>query len=98
MVLNKEKTKARWIDSAKNTKTKPLNFQSYQEPVKSLGVNLSWLSYNQDRNNNPNFFVKIHKMDIKLHISCNERFNFVGRTMLVKSLSIFRILVDDNFF
>lgn len=68
MVLNKEKTKARWIGSAKNTKTKPLNFQSYQEPVKSLEENLSWLSYNEDRNNNLNFFVKIHKMDIKLHM------------------------------
>ena len=37
-----------WIDSAKNNKTKHLSFQPYQEPIKSLGVNLS---YNQDRNN-----------------------------------------------
>ena len=53
-----------WIGSAKNNKTKPLSFQPYQEPIKSLGVNLS---YNQDRNNNLNFFVKIHKMDTKLN-------------------------------
>ena len=46
--LNKKKTKAMWIGSAKNDKTKPLGFQPYQEPIKSLGVNLS---YNQDRNN-----------------------------------------------
>ena len=46
--LNKKKTKATWIGSAKNNKTKPLGFQPYQEPIKSLGVNLS---YNQDRNN-----------------------------------------------
>ena len=60
--LNKKKTKAMWIGSAKNNKTKPLGFQPYQEPIKSLGVNLSY----QDRNNNLNFFVKIHKMDTKL--------------------------------
>ena len=46
--LNKKKTKAMWIGSAKNNITKPLSFQPYQEPIKSLGVNLS---YNQDRNN-----------------------------------------------
>ena len=53
--LNKKKTKAIWISSAKNNKTKPLGFQPYQEPIKSLGVNLS---YNQDRNNNLIFFCK----------------------------------------
>ena len=53
--LNKKKTKAMWIGSAKN-KTKSLGFESHHEPVKSLGVNLS---YNRDKNNNLNFFVKI---------------------------------------
>ena len=37
--LNKKKTKVMWIGSAKNNKTKPLGFQPYQEPIKSLGVN-----------------------------------------------------------
>ena len=37
-------------------------FQPYQERIKLLGVNLS---YNKGRNNNLNFFVKIHKMDTK---------------------------------
>lgn len=52
--LNKKKTKAMWIGSAKNNKTTPLGFQPYQEPFKSLGVNLS---YNQDGNNNLSFFA-----------------------------------------
>jgi len=52
-----------WIGSAKNNKTKPLDFESQHEPVKSLGVNLS---YNRDKNNNLNFFVKMYKMDTKL--------------------------------
>ena len=54
--LNKKKTKAMWIGSAKNNKTTPLGFESYHEPVKSLGVNLS---YDRDKNNNLNCIVKI---------------------------------------
>ena len=56
--LNKKKTKAMWMGSAKNNKTKPLGFEIYQEPIKSLGVNLS---YNQDRNNSLNVLLKFIK-------------------------------------
>ena len=92
--LNKKKTKAMWIGAAKNKKikkkkTNPLGFQPYQEPIKSLGVNLS---YNQDRNNNLNFFVKIHKMDTKLNMWQTRDLTLYGRTMLVKSLSISKIV------
>ena len=27
-----------WIDSAKNNETKHLDFESYKEPIKSLGI------------------------------------------------------------
>jgi len=43
-----KKTIAMRIGSAKNNETKPLGLQTYQEPMKSLGVNLS---YSQCRNN-----------------------------------------------
>ena len=60
--LNKKKqTKAMWIGSAKNNETKPLGFESYKEPIKSLGI---YLSYKHD---NLNFFTKIYKMDTKLN-------------------------------
>ena len=72
--LNKKKTKAMWIGSAKNNKTKPLGFQPYQEQIKSLGVNLS---YNQDRNNNLNFFCKNSRDGYEVKYVANERFNFV---------------------
>ena len=52
--LNK-KTKAVWIGSTKDNKAKPLGFESHLEPVKSLGVNLS---FNRDKNNNLNFFCQ----------------------------------------
>jgi len=87
--LNKKKTKAMWIGSAKSNKTKPLGFQPYQEPIKSLGVNLS---SNQDWNNNLNFFVKIQKMDAKLNMWQTRDLTLYGRTMLVKSLGISKIV------
>ena len=39
---NKKKTKVICIVSAKNNETKPLGFESYKEPIKSLGINLSY--------------------------------------------------------
>ena len=71
--LNKEKTKAVWIGSAKNHITKPLSFQPYQEPTKSLGVSLS---YNQDRNNNLIFLSKFTD-GYEVKYVANERSNFV---------------------
>ena len=78
-----------WIGLAKNNKTKPLGFQPYQEPIKSVGVNLS---YNQDRNNNLNFFLKTHKMDTKLNMWQTRDLTLYGRTMLVKALGISKIV------
>ena len=46
--LNKKKTKALWIGSAKANKTKPLGFHFSQDPIKTLGTNLS---YNHNMNN-----------------------------------------------
>ena len=76
--LNKKKTKALKIGSAKNNKTKPLGFQPYQNPIKSLGISLS---HNQDRNNSLNFFVKVHKMDTKLNMWQTRDLTLYGRTM-----------------
>ena len=47
--LNKKKTKAMWIGSSKDNRTKPMGFQSYQEPIKTLGTHLS---YDKDRSDN----------------------------------------------
>ena len=39
--LNKKKTKAMWIGSSKGNRSKPMGFQTYQEPIKTLGTHLS---------------------------------------------------------
>ena len=70
-----------WIGSAKNNETKPLGFESYKEPIKSLGINLS---YKHENNDNLNFFIKIYKTDTKLNIWQTRDLNLFARTMLVK--------------
>ena len=87
--LNKNKTKAVWIGSTKDNKAKPSGCESHLEPVKSLGVNLS---LNRDKNNNLNFFVKISKMDAKLNMWQTRDLTLFGRTMLVKTLGISKLV------
>ena len=87
--LNKKKTKAMWIGSAKNNETKPLGFESYKEPIKSLGINLS---YKHENNDNLNFFIKIYKTDTKLNIWQTRDLTIFGRRMLVKTLSLSKLV------
>ena len=64
-------------------------FEFYHDPVNSLGVNLS---YDRDKNNNLNFFVKIYKMDTKLNMWQTRDLTLFGRTMLVKTLGISKLV------
>ena len=52
-----------WIGYSKTKNTKILEFHSTKVPIKILGAHLS---YNVDKNNDANFFVKIRKMKTKL--------------------------------
>ena len=50
--LNSKKTKALWIGSLKNNKTKPLEINVSTDPTKILGT---YISHDSDKNNNLNF-------------------------------------------
>ena len=68
-----------WIGSAKNNETKPRGF-------KSLGINLS----NKHKNNdNLNFFIK---MDTELNIRQTRDLTLFGRTKLVKTLGLSKLV------
>ena len=54
--LNKKKTKAMWIGRSKQKNANILEFRPTKDPIKILGTHLS---YNVDRNNDANFFIKI---------------------------------------
>ena len=68
-----------WIGSAKNNETKPRGF-------KSLRINLS----NKHKNNdNLNFFIK---MDTELNIRQTRDLTLFGRTKLVKTLGLSKLV------
>ena len=78
-----------WIGSAKNNEAKPLGFESYKDPIKSLGINLS---YKHENNDNLNFFTKIYRMEVKLNIWQTRDLTLCGRTMFVKSLGLSKLV------
>jgi len=52
--LNKKETKAMWLGSMKNSKSKILKFKSTRDPVKVLETSIS---YNHVKNGKENFFL-----------------------------------------
>ena len=87
--LNRKKTKALWIGSLKNNKTKPLEINVSIDPIKVLGT---YISHNCDKNNNLNFFLKIEKMETKLNIWLCRDLTLMGRTLLAKTLGISKLV------
>ena len=59
------------------------------EPTKTLGI---YISYNRNKNNNQNFFIKIQKMETKLNVWLSRDLTLMGRTLLVKALGISKIV------
>ena len=87
--LNRKKTKAMWIGSLKENKTKTLEINCNKDPVKTLGA---YISYNYHKNNNENFFIKIQKMQTKLNIWLSRDLTLMGRTLVVKALGISKLV------
>ena len=89
--LNKKKTKAIWIGSQRKNKTRPLAIDITNEPTKTLGI---YISYNSNKNNDQNVFIKIQKMETKLNVwlSRDLTLGLMGRTLLVKALGISKIV------
>ena len=81
--LNKKKTKAIWIGSQRKNKTRPLAIDITNEPTKTLGI---YISYNSNKNNDQNFFIKIQKNGNKtecLAVSGPHPYgkNFIGKSI-----------------
>ena len=87
--VNKKKTKAIWIGSQKKNKNRPLAIDITNEPTKTLGI---YISYNRNKNNDQNFFIKIQKMQTKLNVWLSRDLTLTGRTVLVKALGISKIV------
>ena len=83
--MSKKKTKAIWIGSQSKNKTRPLAIDITNEPTKTLGI---YISYNRNKNNHQNIFIKIQKMETKLNVWLSRDLTFMGRTLLVKAWGI----------
>ena len=87
--MNKKKTKAIWIGSQRKNNTRPLAIDITNEPTKTLEI---YISYNRNKNNDQNFFIKIQKMETKLNVWLSRDLTLMGRTLLVKALGISEIV------
>lgn len=87
--LNKKKTKAMWIGASRKNKSEPLEFNCPKDPIKFLGT---YLSHDEVKNNNNNFFIKIKKMETKLNIWLSRDLTLFGRTMLAKSIGLSQLI------
>ena len=78
-----------WIGSSKTKNTKILEFGSTKVPIKILGAHLS---YNVDKNNYANFFVKIRKMKTKLNLWQTRDLTLYGKSLLAKTLGASQLI------
>ena len=83
--LNETKTKVMWIGSKKECRNKILNFTAIREPIKILGT---YISYDQQKNNQANFFSRIQKMKTKLNMWQTRDLSLYGRTLLAKTIGV----------
>lgn len=87
--LNKKKTKVMWIGSMKDSNLKVLDFKTTKEPIKVLGVHLS---YNKSKCTEKNFYDKINKMKTKLNLWLSRDLTIYGKSLLVKALGISQLV------
>ena len=87
--LNRKKTKAMWLGSMKHNTCKILDFKSAREPVKVLGI---FLSYNQDKNIDENFLNRIRKMKTKLNLWLSRDLTLYGKSLLAKTLGVSQLV------
>ena len=87
--LNNVKTKVMWIGSQKGKKERIMDFKCTTQPIKALGA---FLSYDEDKNNEENFFSKIRKMKTKLNIWQIRDLSLYGRSMLAKTVGVSQLI------
>ena len=78
-----------WLGSMKQSNSKILDFKSTKDPIKVLGA---FLSYNQGKNIEANFFAKIRKMKTKLNLWLSRDLTLYGKSLLAKSLGVSQLI------
>ena len=83
------KTKAIWLGPWKQCTERPLNFILTKEPLKILGI---YISYDNVRNERKNVNQKIESLNAKLGTWRSRHLSIFGRCLILKSLGISQIV------
>jgi len=87
--VNHKKTKVMWIGSLEGSRAKDINSSYTKDPIKSIGT---YLSYNENKNNEENFFNMIREMKTKLNLWLTRDLTLYGRTLLAKTIGISQLI------
>ena len=83
--LNPSKTKAMWLGPWRYCKEKPFEFKWPREPIRALGI---FISYDEKQNDQYNSSEKIQKTDTIHGIWQPQTLALFGRCLITKSLGI----------
>ena len=78
--------KAIWFGSWMQKASKPLGLDQTNEPVRALGI---FISYIEQENDKKNVARKIENMNIKLDLWRGHKLSLFGKCLIVKTLGIF---------
>ena len=87
--LNRKKTKALWLGKLKNNKGNPLQLKWLHNPVKILGIHVS---YDEKGNNQHNFNHKLQKLQTNLDLWRARDLTLFGRVLIIKSLALSQLV------
>ena len=78
-----------WLGSLKHNRSTILAFKTTNEPIKVLGVHLS---YNAHKCLDANFDEKLNKMRTKLNLWLSRDLTIYGKSLLVKALGVSQLV------
>ena len=87
--LNRKKTKAIWLGKWKNNKNNALQLKWLRNPVKILGIHVS---YDEKENNQHNFNHKLQKLQTNLDLWRARDLTLFGRVLIIKSLALSQLV------
>lgn len=75
----------------KHSRSKILEFKSMKDPIKVLGIFLSY-RYNQNKNVEKNFVNRIRKMKSELNLWLSRDLTLYGKSLLAKTLGVSQLI------
>lgn len=81
--VNLEKTEAKWLGPLRNSKKKPCGISWPEEPIRLLGI---YLSYNTEQMMEANYSSKLKEIKHTLNLWKQRKLTISGKIILIKSL------------